>query len=160
MLWAKKEGSGREVREKGRQCTLTQMVSLHPFQTLTVAPTKLTGPKKLLHNWRMYENWVITSYPLKGILIYPVSLHLSLWCDKRVLIVICHHLVDQIFKTTWRTLIYSIHQMRNYCRRKSLYVIIPVIPDWFGVQTSGEGDDSGDAQVSPSGQLPLREALP
>ena len=50
---------------------------IHPFQTLTLAPKKLTFPEKLLHNGRKHQNWVITSYPLQGIFIYPVSLHLE-----------------------------------------------------------------------------------
>ena len=46
----KEEGIGRKVREEVGQCTLPQMVCIHPFQTLTLTPTKLTFPEKLLHN--------------------------------------------------------------------------------------------------------------
>ena len=41
-----KKFMGREVREEGRQCTLDRMACLHPFQILTLAPTKLTSPEK------------------------------------------------------------------------------------------------------------------
>lgn len=80
-----KFGNGRWGRQVGSALLHESgwKICLHPFQTSTRTPTKLTLPIKLLLSWRKYGNWVIKSIPLQGIFVYPVSLHLFAGAKRR-----------------------------------------------------------------------------